>query len=158
MRYRKFTAKEQMRFWDKVSADPSGCWLWTGGSISKGYGLFFTGGKKNLVSILVHRAAYWMLVGEISEGLVLDHLCRVKNCVNPNHLEAVTQRVNSQRGLVGATCRERLAARKVCHKGHPYSQENTSLERKANGYSSRRCLVCKRERRRLRQIGAANPS
>lgn len=76
------------RFWEKVQTYPaSDCWLWTG-CLWKGYGEFFTakGTKKS------HRIAYETLVGSVPDGLQLDHLCRVRSCVNPEHLEPVTRR------------------------------------------------------------------
>lgn len=80
-------------FWDKVDKT-STCWLWTG-AMNKGYGVFNTGnGTKE-----VHRIAYQMLVGSIPSGLVIDHLCRVRNCINPDHLEVVTNRENVSRGF-----------------------------------------------------------
>ena len=77
------------RFWAKVDKTET-CWLWTGGQ-SAGYGRFGFKGRPNLGA---HRFAYELLVGPIPPGLDLDHLCRVRNCVNPDHLEPVTRREN----------------------------------------------------------------
>lgn len=81
-------------FWAKVdkAATTSGCWLWTGAMNPKGYGRY---GKPTRYA---HRIAYQALVGPIPEDMTLDHLCRVRNCVNPAHLEVVTRAVNTSRG------------------------------------------------------------
>ena len=118
------------RFWAHVHmGGPNECWLWTGVT-SKGYGLMGAGGRK----YRVHRFAYELLVGPIPDGLVLDHLCRVRNCVNPAHLEPVTDLENILRG-------ER-ASKTHCIHGHEFTPENTS--RNAAGH--RDCLTCKRGR------------
>lgn len=82
------------RFWSKVEKS-SGCWAWTGHKNRNGYG--WTLGPKGKGES-AHRIAYELLVGPIPEGLQIDHLCRNRACVNPDHLEPVTQRVNWQRG------------------------------------------------------------
>ena len=97
------------RFWAKVHKTDS-CWLWTG-SLSRGYATFSHGGRR----YSVHRFAYELLVGPIPKGLVIDHLCRVRHCVNIDHLEVVTQRVNILRG-VGAPANH--ARQTHCPKGH----------------------------------------
>lgn len=82
-------------FWSKVdkTSDPSGCWLWLGALNTGGWGQVKRQGFENYV----HRIAYTELVGPIPEGLEIDHLCHVRNCVNPDHLEAVTQLENLRR-------------------------------------------------------------
>lgn len=75
----------------------SGCWLWFGATTERGYGVVVANGR----SIRAHRISYETAKGQIPEGLVLDHLCRVHCCVNPDHLEAVTQLENVRRGLHG---------------------------------------------------------
>ncbi len=82
------------RFWAKV--DRSGeCWLWTGNVYRDGYGQFYVERRQ----VRAHRWAYESEVGPIPEGLVLDHLCRVRLCVRPSHLEPVTNRENLLRGI-----------------------------------------------------------
>lgn len=78
------------RFWAKVERDPSGCWLWTASLADGGYGHF---GRWK-----AHRYAYETLVEPVPHGLDLDHLCRVRHCVNPSHLEPVTRAENLRRG------------------------------------------------------------
>jgi hypothetical protein len=126
------------RFWAKVRKT-DGCWLWQG-SLRSGYGRF-RGGAGPLVT--AHRYAYRLLVGPIPEGLVLDHLCRNGACVNPAHLEPVTQRENLRRGTgFNAT----NAAKTHCPAGHPYSEANTYRWRDA-----RICLACHAEGRKRRR-------
>lgn len=83
------------RFWTKVAITPS-CWLWLAATNQNGYGTFSHESRP----CKAHRFAYELLVGPIPEGLVLDHLCRVRNCVNPSHLEPVTQVENLRRARV----------------------------------------------------------
>ena len=91
-------------FWDtyssKIVPEPnSGCWFWVGGMSTRDYGVIYTSRGHN---IRAHRVAYEMTKGSIPAGLVIDHLCRVHCCVNPDHLEAVTQAENVRRGAVCA--------------------------------------------------------
>ncbi len=130
------------RFWSKVVAGPNGCWLWIGSRNSKGYGRFMLDGR----SQSTHRVAYSALVGEIPTGLVIDHLCRVRGCVNPAHLEPVTVRENSLRG---ETVNARNASRTHCPGGHPYDEENTYLFRGV----WRRCRECNKKDRHLSRKG-----
>ncbi len=129
------------RFWSKVDRT-SGCWLWTATVNNQGYGMFGLAGSM----VLAHRWAYEDMVGPIPEGLVIDHLCRVKPCVNPAHLETVTQRVNSQRGIVGGRSGPNNANRLKTHcpQDHPYDEANTYRDK--NG---RRCRTCARIRANL---------
>lgn len=94
----------EQRFWPKVDKngplpDPSTamitpCWVWTGALSDKGYGHLNVGGG---VSQYAHRLSYEWRVGPIADGLVIDHLCRNRQCVNPDHLETVSNMVNTQR-------------------------------------------------------------
>lgn len=135
------------RFWSKVnkqgsmppqSVAPGLCWEWIGAKTPGGYGQFWLNPKK----VVSHRFAYEQLVGEIPEGLQLDHLCRNRACVNPEHLEPVTQQVNILRGFSIATA-NRLKTH--CPHGHLYSAENTYIHPKNNG---RICRACARKRSR----------
>ncbi len=110
------------------------CWLWHGLTNKEGYGRTKNEGK----SLIAHRAFYELLVGPIPEGLTLDHLCRVRNCVRPDHLEPVTSGENVLRG--DGPC-ARNARKEFCVRGHPLSDAYV-----ANG--GRYCQVCGRDRMR----------
>ena len=127
---------DEARFWSKVEKTES-CWLWTGPT-DEGYGRFFTqrerGGR-------AHRWSYEHHVGPIPDGLQIDHLCRVRRCVRPDHLEAVTQTENVRRGESFAV---EHAQRTHCVKGHELSGDNL-----ATGSKGRRiCRECSRIRNR----------
>lgn len=90
------TDEDVARFWARVDRDgPGGCWLMTGGHNGLGYVQFQAGGVRRVA----HRVAFELERGPIPDGLVLDHLCREPRCVNPAHLEPVTQRENTMRGV-----------------------------------------------------------
>ena len=101
----------EARFWARVDKTDT-CWLWTGKPDPQtGYGTISVLGPK----VAVHRFSYELLVGPIPEGLQIDHLCRVRTCVNPAHLEPVTQAENVRRGMSPSA----VAARtNTCSKGH----------------------------------------
>jgi hypothetical protein len=121
------------KFWAKVTKTDK-CWLWIGCKTHNGYGQM----RRNNKGILVHRYSYIMTKGDIPEGLVIDHLCRVRNCVNPDHLEAVTNAENLRRGIPGNKTH--------CLKGHEYNENNTAFY---SGYKY--CKTCNREKsRRIR--------
>lgn len=135
----------QERFWEKVDRrGDDDCWLWTG-AIDNGYGIFSV--EWTASNWTAHRYAYTLLVGPIPEGLTLDHLCRVRNCVNPRHLEPVTSGENVLRG-------ESLSAQNArkthCLRGHPFTEENTYRDI-YRGRERRRCRACARERDRARR-------
>ena len=105
---------------------------WMNGKYTNGYGKFFLAGAARRA----HRVAYEHYIGPIPDGLGIDHLCRVRGCVNPAHLEPVTHAENVRRGDSGKHNRVKTH----CPKGHPYKGDN--LYRESD--SHRRCLVCKR--------------
>lgn len=106
--------------------DAAACWRWRGGLDKDGYGNFHNG----IRYIRAHRYAYEELIEPIPEGLVTDHLCRVRNCVNPYHLELVTHRENIRRGNVG----KRERSKKTCPRGHVFDTITSE--------GKRRCSIC----------------
>lgn len=122
----------QYAVWERIFPEPNtGCWLWGGALNRGGYGTF---GRHHLA----HRYVYEMLRAPISEGLQIDHKCRVRCCVNPDHMEPVTGEENTRRSpLIGRWKRER------CRQGHAFTPENTRWKEK-RGYKYRACRVCER--------------
>jgi hypothetical protein len=148
----RLTEKDLRRFMSKISPEPmSGCWLWEAGLNKDGYGVFGLGGRAGRM-YLAHRVAYMHFIGEIPDGLVLDHTCRNPCCCSPWHSEPVTQLVNVLRGNAG----QRELARTHCPKGHEYTPENTMLTTSAaNGKKRRECKTCAAAR--LKAWRDANP-
>lgn len=110
---------------DRIEYEPmSGCWLWVGQVTPAGYGK-----AKNRSA---HRSLYEIIKGPVADDLDLDHLCRVRSCVNPAHLEPVSTKENIRRGIRGVLTTH-------CPQGHPYDALNTRYFR---GY--RRCRECGR--------------
>ena len=126
------------RFWSKVEKGP-GCWEWTACKLKKGYGRI----KQNGVKYSAHRISWEMKNGKIPKGLQIDHLCRNTSCVNPDHLEPVTQKENILRG-VGITA---VNAKKTeCPKGHKFTDANTYITPPGHRSSgSRSCRKCRSE-------------
>jgi hypothetical protein len=138
------------RFWSKVDKAgplplhgdvPGRCWQWTAGTIPSGYGSFHVARMRRAAS---HRYAWENLRGPIPDGLTIDHLCRNKLCVNPDHLEVVSRGENTLRAVdIGAPNRSKTH----CAKGHEFDQENTRII----AGRGRRCRTCDRDRERNRQ-------
>ena len=130
------------RFWSKVQPCPmSGCWLWTGAIDHKGYARYVVDGSRSAIARVKrgHRIAYAALVGPIRDEL--DHLCRVRCCINPAHLEDVDHRTNVLRG----DARGAVAVRTdLCSRGHDLTLDEPHVKRTPEGF--RICRVCARER------------
>ena len=117
-----------------VHSSATGCWLWLG-ALQRGYGRCGYQGRL----YPAHRLVFELLVAPIPAGAVLDHLCRVRHCVNPAHLEAVTIGENVLRGT-GPTA---VHARKThCNRGHPLAGENLLVWTATDGRVHRRCRIC----------------
>lgn len=117
------------RFWNKVEESTSGCWLWTASTSAKGYGHYYF----ECAVWQAHRASYTALVKDIPKGLQMDHLCRVRNCVNPYHLEPVSSRENTRRSPI------HCGNKTHCPKGHEYAGENLVIGK----YNKRYCRQCR---------------
>lgn len=126
------------RFWQRVQITNS-CWLWTGTKTDAGYGYLIVGKR-----VRAHRFSWELAGNEIPDELELDHLCRVRACVNPAHLEPVTRRENQLRGNTFARKR---AEQTACIHGHPFDAANTYIAK--NG--TRHCRTCAREGARRRR-------
>lgn len=126
----QITRDDVSRFWSKVRKTSS-CWLWLGPLTLHGYPRFTTREKQHQA----HRYAYELVRGPIEHWKELDHLCRVRRCVNPDHLDPVSHRENVLRGDTLAAAN---AAKTHCPQGHPYDAANTYL----SPSGSRVCRVC----------------
>jgi hypothetical protein len=125
------------RFWSKVNiGEPADCWTWKLDGGIGGYGQFSIGGK----GYYAHRISYEIAKGPIPAGLHIDHLCRVRNCVNPKHLEAVTRKENLRRAKAweGGAAFQRNKTH--CSEGHPYEGYNLFIARTGQ----RVCRACAR--------------
>lgn len=123
------------RLQSKIAPCPmSGCWFWTAAQFAHGYGKT----SKKDKTVRAHNVVYELIKGPIPPGLVLDHLCRVRSCVNPDHLEPVTETENIRRGVSFSAINFRKTH---CPQGHPYSPENT-YRRKRRKHSIRVCKAC----------------
>ncbi len=119
-------------FESKVAREKNGCWLWFGAT-SDGYGQGHFKGKTRQA----HRVSYELANGPIPEGMQLDHLCRIRCCINPAHLEPVTCKENVHRGNGYAGINSRKTH---CKNGHPLSGENLCVT--LNG--QRNCRICRK--------------
>lgn len=128
------------RFMSKLQHTPHGCWQWHGAKSEKGYGSFSFMGR----ALPAHRVAYVLWKGRVLAGLQVDHICNNRACVNPAHLQLVTDHQNKILGKI-----RRLRATH-CPNGHELSEDNlVSWRLKSSGF--RGCLTCQRETDRERQ-------
>lgn len=134
-------------FIQQIGPGSNGCVLWTGYIAPSGYGQFYKRGSgRGAKRGYAHREAYELFVGPIPEGMVIDHLCRVKACVNPMHLEVVTIRENLLRG---ETLSAANALKTHCPKGHLLAGDNLYIRPDSGPRAGgRECKTCRRKRMR----------
>ena len=130
-----FHEKEMVQFKE------TGCWEWSVKDKANGYGVLTISHKSHRA----HRWIYEKLVGPIKPPLVLDHLCKNKICVNPEHLEPVTTKTNTLRGISFSA---QNAKKLFCPKGHPYSGKNLLKTKTKTGVERRHCRECMRANHR----------
>jgi hypothetical protein len=132
---RRIIGDDEARFWSKVDVPfrPGACWTWLGGRNGDGYGAFRVG----VHARGAHRWLHERLVGPLPVGMELDHLCRNRQCVRPDHLEVVDHRTNVLRGDAPAA---KILRRETCPRGHTYDRLESGR--------FRRCSICRRENRR----------
>ena len=126
------------RLWANVTVTGC-CWYWDGYQKEGGYGYMLANRRLRLV----HRLAYEEMIGPIPEGLQIDHICRTRNCVNPDHLEAVTQQENIRR--IPRTVWHGYREQTHCKNGHEYTAENTRYSPTRPG-RVRICRACEHDR------------
>lgn len=121
-----------------IIEEKTDCWLWVGAKQTDGYGCF---GYEKKVH-LAHRKIYQIIKGEIEKGLELDHLCKNRNCVNPDHLEPVTHKENILRGI-SPSAKNKIKTH--CDNGHEFTENNTMRLKRKTGGEYRVCRVCARK-------------
>lgn len=128
--------------WSSVCPE-TGCWIWQRTKSADGYGTLclWTPRNKPKRSTKAHRLAYEEFVGPIPDGLQIDHLCRNRACICPDHMEPVTQQENVMRGDAKFVSKRLALQRTHCKNGHEYTAENTAIYQNNHG---RRCRECNR--------------
>lgn len=135
-----FSLREIRRFLSRYVVLENGCWEWHHSKNYKGYGKFWYPGGAS-----AHKFSYLLNIGPVPDGLVLDHICRKRDCVNPGHLRPITAAMNT---LIGDGMGARHARQTHCKNGHPFSSENTRVYKLRNGRKVRACRICKLEYKR----------
>jgi hypothetical protein len=127
---------EHQRYFEERTTITDGCWIWQGGKTAAGYAMMYILGGRQYA----HRWAYQMFVGPIPDNCEIDHVCRNRGCVRPDHLQAVSHRVNCspERSSVGWNTR----AKTHCPKGHAYNEENTYQYFGKDNLYHRFCRIC----------------
>ena len=116
------------------------CWNWIGSITKNGYGIVTVGGRRENggKTYYAHRLAYELFKVKIPLGLEIDHLCRNRKCVNPNHLETVTRSENTKRGIGPMLLARINGSKKFCKHNHPFDKVNTRYRKKGG----RACKTC----------------
>lgn len=139
----------RINFWKRVDKDgPNGCWIWQGACDQHGYGSMTIDYKRHKA----HRLAFELLKEPLIVGMVLDHLCRNPACVNPDHLEQVSQKENVRRGDAVWVNGLRNAQKTHCKNGHAFTSENT-YRPKSGGRVCRKCMVMWQRQYQQRRAG-----
>jgi hypothetical protein len=135
----RLTNLQELKFWGNVNGygPDATCWLWGGRVDDFGYGHFKVSGH----SLKAHRVAWTLRRGDIPVGMTLDHLCRNPRCVNPSHLQVVTNKENILRGESPTAINARLTH---CKRGHLLAGENIRVH-----HGHRQCLLCVKELRHV---------
>jgi hypothetical protein len=128
------------RFFEKVNKTDT-CWIWTGASNHLGYGQIWVTDERRVA--MAHRVSVTLHGGSIPKGYDVDHLCRVRACVNPDHLEPVPHSVNMERAPWSAP--DFQAAKTHCKRNHEFTKANTLTKTNSSGGISRQCRTCTRE-------------
>lgn len=147
--------QHQYRFWTKVDKNSgifgedgkykTECWIWIARLDKDGYGVFTINGK----GYRAHRISYQIEYNKIDNNLTIDHLCRSRNCIRPDHLEQTTSRENIMRGHGLAVINSRKTQ---CINGHEFNKENTGIDLNGKRY----CIICRRKNYHWKG-GVANP-
>lgn len=141
--------EEVPQFWSHVDqGKPDECWRWNGYRDGQGYGTFSHGGR----SVKAHRVSYTLAHGRIEPGMVIDHLCENTSCVNPAHLEAVSNGENVRRAVAsGRIPRPKLSKRRYCKRGHEMTDDNTYVFPSTRTRRCRKCLAVAQHQAYLRR-------
>lgn len=131
--------RQTKAFWRNVAKN-DGCWMWGARLDQTGYGRVYIRARGHRFSVAAHRLAYMLLVGDIPHGLELDHLCRVRSCVRPDHLEPVTHYENDRRGAHPNAIAHRTG---ICRRGHEISGAN-AYRRKDGRKQCWQCIALRR--------------
>lgn len=115
----------------------NGCWEYQARSKGGGYCQFSVNNKH----VYVHRFMYEYYYDNIDYSLVIDHICRNPRCVNPDHLQQITQAENVHRGFTGIN----MSSKTHCPQGHEYNKENIYLYKSKKGLFSRHCKICNKD-------------
>jgi hypothetical protein len=132
----------------------TGCWIWLGSRSGDGYGRVRIGSRKDGTRQLdgVHRIGWMLHRSGVPDGKELDHICRVRACWNPDHLKVVTHQQNMQASPF------RVPKHRVCKRGHPFTPENTGIDRVTGRHRCRRCAAMRARARYYREQGLSIPA
>ncbi len=128
------------------------CWIFQGNVNPNGYGYKWSRLKAGMTT--AHRAYYHEYIGTVGDDdeLILDHLCRNKLCVNPDHMDIVDHSENALRGLAGHDRGSQQRSITICPSGHEYTPSNTATRTRPNGKTYRSCRECERNRSRQARL------